>query len=144
MRVRAGAESQAASGAVRIVTRGSRARGRPAGRSGAPRSETVIQRFGSALNLNLHFHMLFLDGVYVERGDGRIRFRWVKAPLSVELSVIGAVREGDVVFTGIGQHMEFMAGGAASPSVPIRLPLSGKATNRIRTNTFPTSNGSRK
>ncbi len=28
---------------------------------------TVIQRFGSALNLNLHFHMLFLDGVYVER-----------------------------------------------------------------------------
>jgi len=29
---------------------------------------TVVQRFGSALNLNLHFHMLFLDGVY--RADG--------------------------------------------------------------------------
>jgi hypothetical protein len=27
---------------------------------------TLIQRFGSALNLNLHFHMLFLDGVYVD------------------------------------------------------------------------------
>ena len=26
---------------------------------------TLIQRFGSALNLNLHFHMLFLDGVYL-------------------------------------------------------------------------------
>ncbi|MDP9141417.1 MAG: transposase [Pseudomonadota bacterium] len=25
---------------------------------------TLIQRFGSALNLNVHFHMLFLDGVY--------------------------------------------------------------------------------
>jgi hypothetical protein len=25
---------------------------------------TLIQRFGSALNLNIHFHMLFLDGVY--------------------------------------------------------------------------------
>ncbi|QHF75802.1 transposase [Escherichia coli] len=24
---------------------------------------TLIQRFGSALNLNVHFHMLFLDGV---------------------------------------------------------------------------------
>lgn len=24
---------------------------------------TLIQRFGSALNLNIHFHMLFLDGV---------------------------------------------------------------------------------
>ena len=31
---------------------------------------TLVQRFGSALNLNIHFHMLFLDGVYVERADG--------------------------------------------------------------------------
>ena len=62
MRVRAGAESQAASGAVRIVTRGSPARGGPAGRSGAPRSETVIQRFGSALSLYLHLQVLSDDG----------------------------------------------------------------------------------
>jgi hypothetical protein len=25
---------------------------------------TLIQRFGSALNLNIHLHMLFLDGAY--------------------------------------------------------------------------------
>ena len=25
---------------------------------------TLIGRFGSALNLNIHFHMLFLDGAY--------------------------------------------------------------------------------
>ncbi len=30
---------------------------------------TLIQRFGSALNLNIHFHMLFLDGVYVTTGE---------------------------------------------------------------------------
>jgi Putative transposase len=30
---------------------------------------TVIQRFGSALNLNVHYHMLFLDGVYAEERD---------------------------------------------------------------------------
>lgn len=47
---------------------------------------TLIQRFGSALNLNVHFHMLFLDVVYVERSDGSLRFRWVKAPSSAELS----------------------------------------------------------
>jgi hypothetical protein len=46
----------------------------------------LIQRFGSALNLNVHFHMLFLDGVYVERPDGSLRFRWVKAPISAELA----------------------------------------------------------
>ncbi len=48
---------------------------------------TLIQRFGSALNLNIHFHMLFLDGVYVDGANGsRIRFRWVKAPTSAELA----------------------------------------------------------
>ena len=43
---------------------------------------TLIQRFGSALNLNIHFHMLFLDGVYADGG----KFRWVKAPTSTELT----------------------------------------------------------
>jgi len=48
---------------------------------------TLIQRFGSALNLNLHFHMRFLDGVYVDNATGSgIRFRWVKAPTSAELT----------------------------------------------------------
>jgi hypothetical protein len=44
------------------------------------RAVTLIQRFGSALNLNIHFHMLFLDGVYVDRLDGSARFRWVSPP----------------------------------------------------------------
>jgi hypothetical protein len=30
---------------------------------------TLIQRFGSILNLNIHFHILFLDGVYVDDAD---------------------------------------------------------------------------
>ena len=41
---------------------------------------TLIQRFGSALNLNIHFHMLFLDGVYVGEAGPSARFRCVKAP----------------------------------------------------------------
>ncbi len=32
--------------------------------------------------------MLFLDGVYVERPDGSLRFRWVKAPTSAELTAL--------------------------------------------------------
>jgi len=40
---------------------------------------TLIQHFGLALNLKLHFHMLFLDGVYVvdSPNSARPRFRWV-------------------------------------------------------------------
>ncbi len=40
---------------------------------------TLIQRFGSALNLNIHFHMLFLDGVYTFEGP---RPRFHRAPRS--------------------------------------------------------------
>jgi hypothetical protein len=47
---------------------------------------TLIQRFGSALNLNIHFHMLFLDGVYVDGANGSTRFRWVRAPSGAELT----------------------------------------------------------
>ena len=46
--------------------------GRPDGEGG---SVTAQQRFGSALQLNLHFHALTLDGVYVRAPDGRLSFR---------------------------------------------------------------------
>ena len=49
---------------------------------------TLIQRFGSALNLNIHFHMLVLDGVYeVSPPHGnRPRFQWVREPTSAQLT----------------------------------------------------------
>jgi len=41
---------------------------------------TLIQRFGSALNLNIHFHVIVLDGVYVPvEGEAPV-FRPVPAP----------------------------------------------------------------
>ena len=46
---------------------------------------TLIQRFGSALNLNIHFHMLFLDGVYLTDGAHSPVFRYVAAPGANEL-----------------------------------------------------------
>ena len=54
-------------------------------RDGATGAVTLIQPFGSALNLNIHFHILFLDGVYVYRGNRPPRFRRVKAPDKGEL-----------------------------------------------------------
>jgi hypothetical protein len=48
---------------------------------------TLIQCFGGALNLNIHYHMLFLDGVYIDSADNsRLRFRWVKAPTNDDLT----------------------------------------------------------
>ena len=47
---------------------------------GAVGAVTLVQRFGSALNLNVHFHMLFLDGVYLADGAYPPVFRPVAAP----------------------------------------------------------------
>ena len=46
---------------------------------------TLIQRFGSALNLNIHFPMLFLDGVY-HLTEGSPSFRRIKAPTAAALA----------------------------------------------------------
>jgi len=48
---------------------------------------TLVQRFGSAVNLNIHFHMLFLDGVYTH-DKGMTRFHQVKAPSIDELNAL--------------------------------------------------------
>ena len=62
--------------ALREVTRWLRATsGLARGRSG---SVTAVQRFGSALNLNLHFHVLALDGLYFEHDRGGLTFRRVQ------------------------------------------------------------------
>ncbi len=47
---------------------------------------TFIQRFGSALNLNLHLHMLAIDGVYAADDDGNPRFHAVPAPGDHEIA----------------------------------------------------------
>ena len=57
-----------------------------AGETGSAPSRSTA-RYLEWLSLNVHFHMLFLDGVYVDGANGsRIRFRWVKAPTSEELA----------------------------------------------------------
>lgn len=50
---------------------------------------TFIQRFGSALNLNVHFHMLFLDGIYMDGFNKEKQvFKRVKAPTAIELNAL--------------------------------------------------------
>ncbi len=45
--------------------------------------------------------MLFLDGVYVERPDGSVRFHWVKAASGTELT-----RLTQMLARRIGRHLE--------------------------------------
>jgi hypothetical protein len=58
-------------------------RGLGPARSGAV---IVVQRFGGALNLNVHFHALVLDGVFVRACDGGLRFHRAPAPTEADVA----------------------------------------------------------
>ena len=59
------------------------ARGEPGGRTG---SVTVLQRAGGALNTNLHFHTLVLDGLFTEAPGGALAFHPAPAPSDAEVA----------------------------------------------------------
>ena len=57
-------------------------------RGGRTRTVTVIQRFGGALNLNVHFHALAVDGVFVREPDSSLSFAAAKAPTDEEVEAL--------------------------------------------------------
>ena len=50
-----------------------------------PGAVSYIQRFGSALNLNVHIHSQVSDGVYVRLPDNRLHFLRVPSPTDDEI-----------------------------------------------------------
>ena len=66
-----------------VYVRGARERGVPGGRTG---SVTVMQRAGSGLNVNLHFHTLVLDGVFTEALGGALTFHPAPGPSDAEVA----------------------------------------------------------
>src|SRR5499433_2326280 len=55
-----------------------------------PGSVTFMQRFGSAINLNLHFHCVFLEGVYLDRTEAgrKPRFVTVEPPSDADIATV--------------------------------------------------------
>jgi len=51
---------------------------------------TFIQRFDSALRLNVHFHSLFLDGVFVRGDDGALEFHELPEPSPEQVADVAA------------------------------------------------------
>ncbi|HEX5107174.1 MAG TPA: transposase [Vicinamibacterales bacterium] len=63
------------------------AQGIPDGRGGAV---AIVQRFGAALNVNVHTHALVLDGVFAEDGRGRLVFHPAPPPGTEGLEILVA------------------------------------------------------
>ncbi|MFN8642293.1 MAG: transposase zinc-binding domain-containing protein [Candidatus Binatia bacterium] len=65
---------------VRALLAFERRRARARGVVGRGGAVTAIQRCGSALNTNVHFHTLAAEGVFVTRPDGAVRLPRCRAP----------------------------------------------------------------
>ena len=61
-----------------------------------PGAISFCQRFGSALNLNLHWHILYLDGVYYYNSHGELKFKNSPSPSNIDI---------DRVLTNISQDV---------------------------------------
>ena len=96
---------------LRAVFASLRRRARRAGSTGTLQcgAVTFLQRFGDALNLNVHFHTLVLDGVYEVEG-GTTRFRALPPPDRKELERIlrRIARRLEVLLERRGIDAEFL------------------------------------
>jgi hypothetical protein len=57
-----------------------------------PGSVTFLQRFGSALNVNLHFHCVFLEGVYCDRTEASLKPRFVTSEPPTDTDIADVVQ----------------------------------------------------
>jgi len=112
----------------------------------------IVQRFGGSVNLNLHFHILALDGVFVPDGEA-LRFRRLSALDALDVadvlaSIVPRVRRvlarcgmgdemGDAGGTlGLWADAEPVLAGVAAASVQGRVALGPRAGQRLRRRGF--------
>jgi hypothetical protein len=65
---------------LRALSTWQRRRGRVVGASGETGSVTFVQRFGSAMQMSIHFHVVAPDGVFVCGDDGGVCFQHLPPP----------------------------------------------------------------
>lgn len=113
------------------------------GRGGAV---AIIQRFGAALNVNIHAHALVVDGVYAEDGSGRLCFHPAPPPTDEEMDELldtiarridrllarrGVVDDGEHGPDRWAEEAPVLAG-IAEASVQGRVALGPRAGTEVR------------
>ena len=76
---------------LRVVTAWYERAAKQAGLAGAKTGAVAFpQRFGGSLNLNVHFHVVFLDGVFAKNNDGNLAFHPLQTPSQTEIATLVA------------------------------------------------------
>jgi len=99
---------------------------------------TFVQRFGGALNLNVHFHTLALDGVYVDESEDGVCFHVLPPPSDDEvMRVTTRVARGIarlLTRRGLGPQVDPLDADPLSADEPLLASLYGASVQgRIAT-----------
>ncbi len=99
---------------------------------------SFVQRFGDALNLNVHFHSLLLDGVYAPGPEGALRVRPLPPPDDADVErVVGQVarRLAQLLeHRGLGPEADVMDADPLAEDEPLLAQLYGASVaGRIAT-----------
>src|SRR5262249_2701943 len=98
-----------------------------------PGSVTFIQRFGSALNLNLHFHCVFMEGVYLERTDAGRKPRFLAGEPPVDTDITDVIQKIRRRVIRKLRHLSYLEAGLESPVATGYDPLRDTAPDLART-----------
>jgi hypothetical protein len=98
-----------------------------------PRSVTFIQRFGSALNLHLHFHCVFLEGVYLDRTKASLKPRFIKGEPPTDADIATVVQKISRRVIRALRHLGYLEAGLDAPAATGYDPLRDDAPELART-----------
>src|SRR5215510_7004856 len=98
-----------------------------------PGSVTFIQRFGSALNLNLHFHVICLEGVYLDRTDQECKPRFLTGAPPSDTDVAAVVQKISRRVIRTLRRLGYLEAGLESPVATGYDPLRDTAPELART-----------
>jgi hypothetical protein len=98
-----------------------------------PGSVTFIQRFGSAINLNLHFHCVFLEGVYLDRSDQDLKPRFVQGEPPSDTDIAAVVQNISRRIIRKLRHLGYLEAGIDAAVATGYDPLGDDAPELART-----------
>jgi hypothetical protein len=98
-----------------------------------PGSVTFIQRFGSALQLNLHFHVICLEGVYLERTAAGRTPRFVPAEPPTDADIAAVIQKISHRVIRTLRRLGYLEAGLEPPVATGYDPLRDTAPELART-----------
>jgi hypothetical protein len=98
-----------------------------------PGSVTFIQRFGSAINLNLHFHRIFLEGVYLDRTAQGRKPRFFKGEPPTDADIAAVVQTISQRVIRKLRHLGYLEASVEEPVPTGYDPLVDQAPELART-----------